>query len=191
MSSRGPMIAGSDGSDFTHRQKVADHYKLSVQNKSRLKYCILFHYLLFFLMVAKLCPDVLDRLDIFVLEIEELEIPKPLFWEYLWCLSLPASFLALRAIKHNCVRNISLYIKWIILLGILPVVYAFFYYLSDVYKFITESPNDSILKWRNFPYGILWYIFIALAVQIHGFSIHFASNLKTAWVARGTAQKRK
>lgn len=27
-------------------------------------------------MVAKLCPDVLDRLDIFVLEIEELEIPK-------------------------------------------------------------------------------------------------------------------
>jgi len=27
-------------------------------------------------MGAKLCPDVLDRLDIFVLEIEELEIPK-------------------------------------------------------------------------------------------------------------------
>lgn len=27
-------------------------------------------------MVAKLCPDVLDKLDIFVLEIEELEIPK-------------------------------------------------------------------------------------------------------------------
>lgn len=29
-------------------------------------------------MVAKLCPDVLDKLDIFVLEIEELEIPKVL-----------------------------------------------------------------------------------------------------------------
>lgn len=27
-------------------------------------------------MVAKLCPDVLDKLDVFVLEIEELEIPK-------------------------------------------------------------------------------------------------------------------
>lgn len=27
-------------------------------------------------MVAKLCPDVLDKLDIFILEIEELEIPK-------------------------------------------------------------------------------------------------------------------
>jgi hypothetical protein len=142
-------------------------------------------------MVAKLCPDVLDRLDIFVLEIEELEIPKPLLWEYLWCLSLPASFLALRAIKHNCVKNISFYIKWIILLGVLPVVYAFFSYLPDVYTFITESPTESIQLWRGFPYGILWYVFIAVAVQIHGFSINFAQNLKRAWTARGTAQKKK
>lgn len=27
-------------------------------------------------MIAKLCPDVLDKFDIFVIEIEELEIPK-------------------------------------------------------------------------------------------------------------------
>jgi len=32
-------------------------------------------------MGAKLCPDVLDRLDIFVLEIEELEIPKVINFE--------------------------------------------------------------------------------------------------------------
>lgn len=73
---------------------------------------------------------------------------QPLLWEYLWCLSLPASFLALRAIKHNCVKNISYYIKWIILLGVLPVVYAFFNYLPDVYTFITEHPTESIQLWR-------------------------------------------
>jgi hypothetical protein len=28
------------------------------------------------MMAAKLLPDVLDRLDIFILEIEELEVPK-------------------------------------------------------------------------------------------------------------------
>lgn len=28
MSSKGPTAAGSDGSDFSHRQKVADHYKI-------------------------------------------------------------------------------------------------------------------------------------------------------------------
>lgn len=73
---------------------------------------------------------------------------QPLLWEYLWCLSLPASFLALRAIKHNCVKNISFYIKWIISFGVLPVVYGFFNYLPDVYTFITESPNESVQLWR-------------------------------------------
>lgn len=34
-------------------------------------------------MVAKLCPDVLDKLDIFILEIEELEIPKVPFKCYI------------------------------------------------------------------------------------------------------------
>lgn len=48
-----------------------------------------------------------------------------------------------------------------------------------------------VFIFQNFPYGILWYIFIALAVQIHGFSIHFALNLNKAWTARGTAQKKK
>lgn len=28
MSSKGPTATGSDGSDFSHRQKVADHYKI-------------------------------------------------------------------------------------------------------------------------------------------------------------------
>lgn len=45
-------------------------------NKSRLKYCIFFHYLLFFVMLAKLSADILDHLDIFILEIEELQIPQ-------------------------------------------------------------------------------------------------------------------
>lgn len=71
-----------------------------------------------------------------------------MFWEYLWLMSMPASFLALHAIKHNCVGNISLYMKWIIVTGILPVVYAFFTYLPDVYSYITESPNESIQLWR-------------------------------------------
>jgi len=48
----------------------------SATNKSRLKYCIFFHYLLFFVMLAKLSADILDYLDIFILEIEELQIPQ-------------------------------------------------------------------------------------------------------------------
>ncbi len=45
-------------------------------NKSRLKWAVTSHMLLFGLMCAKLLPEVLDRLDVFVLELEELFIPK-------------------------------------------------------------------------------------------------------------------
>jgi len=48
----------------------------SAVNKSRLKTCIFFHILLFLVMLFKLLPDILDRVDIFVLEVEELQIPK-------------------------------------------------------------------------------------------------------------------
>jgi hypothetical protein len=67
---------GTDGTDHAFRQRVAPQYALSALNKSRLKYCIFFHYLLFFAMLAKLSADILDKLDIFILEIEELSIPQ-------------------------------------------------------------------------------------------------------------------
>lgn len=51
-------------------------FYFSVLNKSRLKCCIFFHYLLFIVMLAKLSADILDKLDIFILEIEELSIPQ-------------------------------------------------------------------------------------------------------------------
>lgn len=107
MASRGNMAQalGTDGSDFTHRQKVAGQYQIrwviilkyyryyqfifnllflsfSAMNKSRLKYCIFFHYLLFFVMLSKLSADILDHLDIFILEIEELQIPQVIKQNY-------------------------------------------------------------------------------------------------------------
>ena len=47
MASRdGPRAVGTDGSDFTHRQRVASHYKESVQWKSKMKACLCFHLVL-------------------------------------------------------------------------------------------------------------------------------------------------
>lgn len=51
----------------------------SALNKSRLKYCVFFHHVMFLVMLAKLSADILDKLDIFILEIEELQIPQVIF----------------------------------------------------------------------------------------------------------------
>lgn len=177
---------GTDGSDYNHRQKIASQYQISATNKSRLKYCIFFHYLLFFVMLAKLSADILDHLDIFILEIEELQIPQPLWWEYIWCSSLLLSFLALSAIKRNRIKTLQQYMMGIVLLGYGPIFYATIYYFKDVWKYLTVGKTEEIHLWQGLPYGLLWYAFILLASQVHSFSLYFSWNLFIAWKARGT-----
>ncbi|PNF36763.1 hypothetical protein B7P43_G11572 [Cryptotermes secundus] len=327
----GPIALGTDGTDFAHRQRVAAQYQISALNKSRLKYCIFFHYLLFFAMLAKLSADILDRLDIFILEIEELQIPevkcvdeytqsqdicqpseawaglsggvkvqfqgptlpplhegsvsgsdrgpqnivtrresesdsessdqsasasnagtatwgkvdktptlgkctgdpgvrqmpsdptqvsevaelffgdsffdmlcqetnrynlqhrevydstyKPLWWEYAWCISLLLSFFGLSAVRKNRIRTMQRYMSGIIIFGFGPLFYAAVYYFRDTWEYLHEGETDNILIWQGYPYGLLWYAFILLAVQVHLFSLYFARNLIAAWRARGT-----
>lgn len=177
---------GTDGSDFNHRQKVASHYQISATNKSRLKYCIFFHYLLFFVMLAKLSADILDHLDIFILEIEELQVPQPLWWEYIWCSSLMLSFLALSAIKRNRVKTLQQYMTGIIVLGYGSLLYAVIYYSKDVWMYLTVGKSEEVHIWQGLPYGLLWYAFILLASQVHTFSLYFSWNLLVAWKTRGS-----
>ncbi|XP_071445587.1 protein jagunal isoform X1 [Hetaerina americana] len=185
----GPVIMGTDGTDFEHRQRVAAQYQISALNKSRLKYCIFFHYLLFFAMLAKLSADILDELDIFILEIEELQVPKPLWWEYAWCVSLPLSFWGLSAARRNRISIMQRYIGGIALFGFLPILYAAIYYFSEVWAYVVSGERENVFIWQGYPYGMLWYAFIIVAVQVHSFSVYFAWNLITAWRARGAARK--
>ncbi|KAK7868552.1 hypothetical protein R5R35_009451 [Gryllus longicercus] len=185
-SKSGVTIPGTDGSDFLHRQKVAAQYQISAQNKSRLKYCIFFHYLLFFAMLSKLSADILDRLDIFILEIEELQVPEPLWWEYIWCFSLLLSFIGLTAVRKNQIKTMKQYMIGIGVFGFGPILYAAIYYFGEAWEYLSTGETDEIMIWQGYPYSLLWYAFIILAIQVHSFSLYFAWNLLTAWKARGT-----
>ncbi|XP_031626711.1 protein jagunal [Contarinia nasturtii] len=195
MASRGgPMITGTDGADFEHRQRVAAHYQISALNKSRLKYCIFFHFLLFFAMLAKLSADILDRLDIFILEIEELQVPAPLWWEYIWCTSILVSFIGLSAAKGNRVNDMKKYIIGLIVTALLPLLYCAIYYFSDIVEYMTldeqtDIEDTKIFVWRGKPYALIWYAFFLVAIQVHGMSIFFAWNLVQAWRSRTASRK--
>ncbi|KAF4525080.1 hypothetical protein B566_EDAN015959 [Ephemera danica] len=190
MASRGgAMVTGTDGSDFAHRQRVAIHYQASAINKTRLKYCIFFHYLLFFAMLAKLSADILDRLDIFILEIEELQVPKPLWWEYAWCVSLALSFWGLAAARRNRVSTMQRYMAGIGLFGVGPLLYGAIYYFSEAWSYISTGKKDNLFVWQGYPYAILWYAFIMPALQVHSFSLLFAWKLIQAWRSRGAKKE--
>ncbi|XP_070493522.1 protein jagunal [Chironomus tepperi] len=192
MASKGGFVPqGTDGTDFLHRQRVAEHYQKSALNKSRLKFCIFFHYLLFFVMIAKLSADILDKLDIFILEIEELRVPKPLWFEYIWCVSVILSFIGLSAVRSNNVLNMQKYMIGVVVFGLFPVFYCIIHYMNDVIDYIhldddTDIEDTDIKVWQNLPYGLLWYGFAFAAIQIHAFSLVFAWNLTSAWKSRGS-----
>ncbi|KAG8313311.1 granulocyte colony-stimulating factor signaling pathway [Homalodisca vitripennis] len=140
-------------------------------------------------MLAKLSADILDRLDIFILDIEELQVPKPLLWEYIWCISLLLSFLGLAAVRKNRIKAMKRYMIGIGLFGFGPILYAAVYYFSEAWQYISTGDMEDLTLWQGYPYALLWYAFIILALQVHSFSLFFAKNLLVAWAARGTKKE--
>jgi len=184
-SKNGPRAVGTDGNDFLHRQKVAAQYHISAVNKYRLKLCIFTHFLLFLLMCVKLAQDVLDYMDIFIMEIEQLEIPKPHRWEYVWAASLIFSFVGLSAARRNRIGRMQVYVLGILIGGLCPILYASIYYFGEMWEYASTRDSSNLEKWQGYPLAVLWYIFIVAAFQVHVFSLYFAERLVTAWKAKG------
>lgn len=190
-SRQGPVVTGTDGTDFSHRETVATHYQISALNKGRLRKCIFSHLLLALLMIAKLVPDLLDRLDIFILEIEELEVPQPLKWEYLWLAGTLSCFVGLTAVRKNRVLLLQVYFGFVNLFSTVPVLFALMLFLSDFWEFCTESEPENIQLWQGYPLAALWYAFLIVAMQVHIFTLVFAWKLIFAWKGKLVLRKAK
>lgn len=191
MASRGGVhVTGTDGSDFNHRQKVASHYQISAIYKTRLKTAMLLHFFLFLAMCAKLAEDVLDRLDVFILELEELYIPKPLLWEWVWLASVLFALPGLTAVRRNRPSSMKVYVVGTVLLGLCPVIGAAGYFFKDMYAFVQHGHAvQGVELWQGYPVAVLWYAFLTVAFQAHMFSLYFAVRLILAW-QRGVVIKK-
>jgi len=188
MASRaGAYVQGTDGSDFQHRQRVAAHYQASAAYKSRLKMSIFCHGLLAIVLLAKVSEDILDRLDIFILSLQELYVPKPLPWEWWWLLSVPIAILGLSAIRKNNALSMKIYFSGTFTFGVVPVLAAAFIYFGEMYEYVQTKKN--VVLWQGYPVAVLWYIFIVLATQVHAFSLYFALRLILAWQRTTAARK--
>jgi len=190
MSSKGRVVTGTDGSDFTHRQKVAKHYQISALNKSRLKFCILLHYLLFAILLLKLSDEILDRLDIFILELQELYVPKPKPWEWLWASSVLLTFMGLTSLRSNNLSLIRMYAILTFFLSMCPILYASVYYFNDLWNFIETRDLSQVKEvWSGYPVALIWYAFFIVALQVHFFQLFFAIKLWFAWNVKKVNKK--
>lgn len=156
-------------------------FKVSALYKSRLRFCIFLHFLLFLVMLTKLSEDILDRMDIFILEFQELYIPKPLAWEWLWCSSIIFAIMGLNALSRNRLQSLTSYAAGTVALAICPLVGAAIYFYSDVAEYAEKKDEADVQFWKGFPVGVWWYFFIMIAFQVHLFSIFFAAKLIKIW----------
>jgi len=160
------------------------------ENKNRLKWSIFMHYSLVFIMISKLMPELLDKFDIFILEVEELFVPKPLFWEWMWIFSVPVTFFGLSACKQSNLITIRRFMLGSLFFSLLPVIIGMVTHASEVYAFVADDDETTegeaetleITMWKGYPYSVLWYAFFFLALQVHCSELYFANCLMKTWM---------
>lgn len=143
------------------------------------------HHFMFVLMLAKLADEILDRMDIFILQLQELYIPKPQLWEWIWSASLIFTWTGLKAIRRNSIVYMKIYLILTLLFAICPLVYALYSFFNDFWTFFNERSTENVkLLWQGYPIALIWYLFGIVSLQVHLFEVYFAFVLIRSWGVR-------
>jgi len=192
----GARPVGTDGSDFKHRQRVALHYRESVTNKFRLKCAVLLHGFLLLLMLIKLLEDILDRFEIDWGPLERLKVPVPYFWEYWWMLSVVPCILALTSLPRNNERRLRRCYYGFFLFVLIPTAIGAGCKLPELLNYLgyygdgsnddddddaAGGPPRTYERFLGFPMVVIWWMFFAVAFQVHAFTMFFITHLIKAW----------
>jgi len=188
MSSHGTRVSGSDGSDYLHRETVADHYKNSLTYKWRLKTLIIIHTISILLMLMRLSTFLFvsagKRPPAFL---QKLRLPKVQWWEYTWLLTALPAICGFLALAKNRIFLMQQYIIGIVIFGIVPLLAALYYHLDDLLEYI--HVRKAAMLFHGLPVIVLWYIFLTLTVQLHMFSVYVAYLLLKAWKPKERKKK--
>ncbi|CAD5208985.1 unnamed protein product [Bursaphelenchus xylophilus] len=184
MSSRtGPRATGTDGSDFSHRQRVSQSIKLSVQYKWNLKMLFGLHSLVLLAMWTKVGSEFAIReLGFKSKFFEKLDLPTAYPWEYVWCSSVVCIILGLLSFRHNKGNLLRIEYYSQFFLGILPCSVGLGSLLPELIDYIFNMESSRTPTFNgHFPMVIIWYIFFLIAFQIHIFAIYFTYHLLGSW----------
>lgn len=147
-----------------------------------LRLTIIMHTLTFLLVFVKLTEDILDRADIFILELQELQIPKPDLWEWLYAASILFAPFARRAMSKNSIAWMRWFHLGVWLLCVLPLAMGNWIYYADFVTFVQERDTAHLAHtWRHIPLAIVFQAFNILALQIHLVQLYFSYRLLSIW----------
>lgn len=165
-------IAGTDGNDFGHRERIAEHYRISSETKPRLRLLIYLHFVLALLVLIQIITYHLPGLT-------TMPIPQPDLWQYAWILTVIPSICGLMSLNRNDVFLLKVFFRGTVTLGLGTIITTIIIHLADLINYRTVDRQSE--KFRGFPLLLLWCIFLIIMVQIHAFSLYLANILLNSW----------
>ncbi|XP_017324707.1 protein jagunal homolog 1-A [Ictalurus punctatus] len=183
MTSRaGPRAAGTDGSDFKQREKVAPQYQMSASLKSEIKKLTVVHLVIWLLIASQVT---IAHFKLYSHDV----VAMPYQWEYPYLLSLLPSLLSSLAMPRN---NISYLVISMISAGLFSVAPLIFgamemfpvaqqlYRHGKAYRFIFGFSAVSVM-----------YLLMVIAIQVHAGQIYYSKKLLDAWFDSTQEKKKK
>lgn len=172
-------IAGTDGNDFKHRERIAEHYQVSVETKPRLRLLIILHLLLGLLVLLQLVTHHLQNHI-------KTKIPHPHLWQYIWLITIIPSIFGLLSLKKNHVQYMKIFFRGTVTFGLGTILTAIILNLTDLFTFKKLKGNHQLDEvapetFLGFPVLVLGYMFLIITVQIHVFSLYMANVLLNSW----------
>ncbi|EDV24985.1 Protein jagunal-like protein 1-A [Trichoplax sp. H2] len=177
MASRGHHgnIKGSDGSDWKHRERVADHYKRSVEYKSSYSF---FTDIYMILLVGVIVVE-------YILPYALTQSINASLWQHIWLLSIVPVLIGRLALSRNNSGLMILFIFGTLCLGLGPLIAGARDYGFLMYRRINDrTPSD--VKVATFAvFGtysiILRCSFIVIAFIVHILSLRTGAKLCGVW----------
>ncbi|XP_029941857.1 protein jagunal homolog 1-B-like [Salarias fasciatus] len=174
MASRaGPRAAGTDGSDFQHRERVAAHYQMSAALKSEIRKLNAAHAVLWLLMVVQVIAGALQLLP------PRLVCP-PYWWQYPYLLSAAPTALNLLSLRRNHTGYLVASVMGGGLLGAAPLMYGAAEMLPAATRLLRQGVADGRLL-LGFPAVSVLYLAVIIAAQLHGWQIYYSKRLLDQW----------
>lgn len=170
---------GTDGSDFQHRERVAPHYRLSTETKSRFRLLIYFHFLCAFIVLSQI-------ITYHIPSIKSLEVPRPHLWQYIWLITILASISGLSSLNKNRVLLMKIFFYLTTIFGLGTIIITILLNLSELFTFKKLKTNHQLDEvepqtFFGLPLLVLWYIFLMITVQIHAYSLYMGNVLLNSW----------
>ncbi|XP_034287637.1 protein jagunal homolog 1 [Pantherophis guttatus] len=183
MASRaGPRATGTDGSDFRHRERVAEHYQMSVSLKSEIKKLIYMQVGLWLLVAAQMCVAHFKLLP-------HDKVAMPYQWEYPYLLSIIPSLFGLFSFPRNNISYLVISMISTGLFSVAPLIYGSMemfpmaqqlYRHGKAYRFIFGFSAVSVM-----------YLLVVVAVQVHGWQLYYSKKLLDSWFTSTQEKKKK